>query len=130
MWLVPVGADVFERAFEHLRLNAPEQKEERVMLLEAWLDAERRAGRAGDAPAVERKMPKRVKRKRPITAEDGTPAGYAPFPLPLLPPLQETPLPSGRGWPAEHSADGTASALVLPDSTLLHALLFTSAPPS
>eukprot|EP00850_Spirogloea_muscicola_P009940 SM000057S18370 [mRNA] locus=s57:260193:264737:+ [translate_table: standard] len=70
---------VYERAFESMRTNAPEQKEERVMLLEAWREMERSAGAAGDPSAVERKMPKRVKRRRPIAAEDGTPAGYEEY---------------------------------------------------
>lgn len=46
------------------------------MLLESWLVMEKSAGPAGDSASVDRKMPKRVKRKRPITADDGTPAGY------------------------------------------------------
>lgn len=67
---------VFERAFESLRTSAPEQKEERAMLLEEWREAERSFGEFGDVAAVQRKMPRRVKRKRPISSEDGTPAGY------------------------------------------------------
>ncbi|CAI5496848.1 unnamed protein product [Closterium sp. Naga37s-1] len=67
--------EVYERAFEHMRTNAADQKEERVMLLEAWREMERAAGVNGDPGLVEKKMPRRVKRKRPITTEDGTPAG-------------------------------------------------------
>ena len=59
-----------------MRTNAAEQKEERLMLLEAWKEMEEAAGVNGDAGSVEKKMPKRVKRKRPITLEDGTHAGY------------------------------------------------------
>jgi hypothetical protein len=72
---------VFERAYESLRTSAPEQKEERAMLLEEWKEAERSFGEFGDFAAVQRKLPRKVKRKRAITAEDGTPAGYVHRPL-------------------------------------------------
>ncbi|CAI7747672.1 unnamed protein product [Closterium sp. NIES-53] len=71
--------EVYERAFEHMRTNAADQKEERVMLLEAWREMERAAGVNGDPGLVEKKMPRRVKRKRPITTEDGTPAGFEEY---------------------------------------------------
>ncbi|KAL2621055.1 hypothetical protein R1flu_001260 [Riccia fluitans] len=66
---------VFERAFESFRSSAPEQKEERAMLLEEWRDTERSFGDLGDLASVQKKMPRRVKRKRPIISDDGTPAG-------------------------------------------------------
>ncbi len=46
------------------------------MLLEEWRDTEHSFADLGDVATVQRKMPRRVKRKRPISAEDGTPAGY------------------------------------------------------
>jgi hypothetical protein len=49
------------------------------MLLEEWRETEQSFGEFGDVAAVQKKMPRRVKRKRPISAEDGTPAGYAPL---------------------------------------------------
>lgn len=72
---------VYERAFRSLREGQPDAKEEAVMLLEAWREFE--AGctsrppdeRARAVAAVEKKMPRRVKRKRPIVLEDGTEAG-------------------------------------------------------
>lgn len=70
---------MFERACESLRTSAPDQKEERAMLLEEWRETEQSFGEFGDMAAVQKKMPRRVKRKRPISAEDGTPAGYAPL---------------------------------------------------
>eukprot|EP00897_Mesotaenium_endlicherianum_P005435 jgi/Mesen1/491/ME001024S10726 len=70
---------VYERAFDTMRTSAPEAKEERVMLLEAWRDMEAAAAGDGDVAAVSRKMPKRVKRKRPIANEDGTPAGFEEY---------------------------------------------------
>jgi crooked neck len=72
---------VYERAFRGLREGQPDAKQEALMLLEAWRDFESH-GRSG-APedrsravaAVEAKMPKRVKRKRPIVLDDGTKTG-------------------------------------------------------
>ncbi|KAG0613603.1 hypothetical protein M758_6G115000 [Ceratodon purpureus] len=70
---------VFERAYESLQISAPEKKEERAMLLEEWNETERTFGEHGDLAAVQRKLPRKVKRKRPITAEDGTPAGFEEY---------------------------------------------------
>ena len=76
-WLV---CSVYERAFRSLRDTAPDAKEEAVMLLEAWRASEAgaAAGAAG-AEAVERRMPKRIKRKRPIVTEDGSDAGMEEY---------------------------------------------------
>ena len=71
--------DVFERAFESLRTSAPDQKEERAMLLEEWRDMEKSFGELGDVSIVQKKMPRRVKRKRPLFNDDGTSAGYVNF---------------------------------------------------
>lgn len=59
---------VYERAFRSLRESQPDAKEEALMLLEAWRAFEAAAGSGETAvAAVERRMPKRVKRKRPVT---------------------------------------------------------------
>ncbi|KAJ4770120.1 Pre-mRNA-splicing factor CLF1 [Rhynchospora pubera] len=70
---------IFERAFEHFRHNEPELKEERAMLLEEWLNVESSFGALGDVSIVQKKLPRKVKRKRPITTEDGTPAGFEEY---------------------------------------------------
>ncbi|CAN6442991.1 unnamed protein product [Victoria cruziana] len=70
---------VFERAFDYFRTSAPEQKEERAMLLEEWLNAESKCGSIGDVSLVQKKLPRKVKRKRAIVAEDSTPAGYEEY---------------------------------------------------
>jgi crooked neck len=44
-------------------------KEERVTLLEAWRLAESSFGSFGDTPAVESKMPRKIKMRRMATAE-------------------------------------------------------------
>lgn len=64
-----MGCSVYERAFTSLRESQPDAKEEAVMLLEAWRSAEAQAesvseeARAAAVQAVEKRMPKRIKRK-------------------------------------------------------------------
>ncbi|ONK81203.1 uncharacterized protein A4U43_C01F26420 [Asparagus officinalis] len=70
---------VFERAFDYFRTTAPELKEERAMLLEEWLNMESSFGSLGDVGIVQKKLPRKVKRKRAIRSEDGTPAGYEEY---------------------------------------------------
>ncbi|KAJ0989313.1 hypothetical protein J5N97_007669 [Dioscorea zingiberensis] len=70
---------VFERAFDHFRTAAPELKEERAMLLEEWLNMEAKFGKLGDVSLVQKKLPRKVKRKRAIPSEDGTPSGYEEY---------------------------------------------------
>lgn len=65
---------VYARADAALRL-APDDKEPRVMLLEAWRAAEEAAGDGDAARAVDARMPRRVKRRRALHTEDGEPAG-------------------------------------------------------
>ena len=61
---------VFERAEKVMKESGPDGKEERVMVLEAWLQCEQELD-AAKAQVVEKKMPRRVKRKRPIFSDDG-----------------------------------------------------------
>ncbi|XP_078438951.1 uncharacterized protein LOC144709307 [Wolffia australiana] len=70
---------VFERAFEYFRTNEPELKEERAMLLDDWLSVENSFGSVGDVSIVKKKLPRKVKRKRPVTSEDGTNVGYEEY---------------------------------------------------
>lgn len=76
---------VYERAFECLRETAPDAKEEALMVLEAWRSMERAAAAASEEErrrlvgAVEAKMPKRVKRKRPLRMEDGRQVGMEEY---------------------------------------------------
>lgn len=69
---------VFERALSHFRVSAPELKEERAMLLEEWLNIEKDFGELGDVGSVQAKMPKKLKRRRPLMTEDG-PAGFEEY---------------------------------------------------
>lgn len=66
---------MFDRAINYFRSSAPELKEERAMLLEEWLNMEAAFGELGDVSLVQSKLPKKLKKRRPITTEDGS-AGY------------------------------------------------------
>uniref|UniRef100_A0A0D9WQS8 Pre-mRNA-splicing factor Syf1/CRNKL1-like C-terminal HAT-repeats domain-containing protein n=1 Tax=Leersia perrieri TaxID=77586 RepID=A0A0D9WQS8_9ORYZ len=70
---------VFEKAFEYFRTSAPELKEERAMLLEEWLNKEVSFGDLGDVTLVQKKAPRKVKRKRPIPTEDGSAVSYEEY---------------------------------------------------
>ncbi|CAD6214015.1 unnamed protein product [Miscanthus lutarioriparius] len=70
---------IFERAFDYFRTSAPELKEERAMLLEEWLNKEVSFGDLGDVSLVQKKAPRKVKRKRPIPTEDGSTIVYEEY---------------------------------------------------
>eukprot|EP00877_Chromochloris_zofingiensis_P007788 jgi/Chrzof1/3262/Cz12g18090.t1 len=77
---------VYERAYRSLRESQPDAKEEAVMLLEAWRSFEAGCSAfrspedvAKAVQAVEKKLPKRIKRKRPITTEDGLEVGQEEY---------------------------------------------------
>lgn len=76
---------LYQRAYKSLRDSQPDNKEEAVMLLEAWRDFEKSSTSTTTTKehliaAVETKMPKRVKRKRPIQLEDGSkPGGFEEY---------------------------------------------------
>ncbi|PWZ21222.1 Crooked neck-like protein 1 [Zea mays] len=69
----------FERAFDYFRTSASELKEERAMLLEEWLNKEVIFGDLGDVTLVQKKAPRKVKRKRPIPTEDGFTIAYEEY---------------------------------------------------
>eukprot|EP00891_Asterochloris_glomerata_P001402 jgi/Astpho2/1402/fgenesh1_pm.00025_%23_10_t len=76
---------VYSRAFFSLRESQPDAKEEAVMLLEAWRAFEAESNSSSPAQqqaaveAVEKRMPKRVKRKRRIETDDGSDAGMEEY---------------------------------------------------
>ncbi|XP_077521526.1 pre-mRNA splicing factor crn [Amblyomma americanum] len=74
---VPLARTIFERANKELR-NAAE-KEERLMLLEAWAEFEASHGDEQSQGAVARQMPKKVKKRRKIVGEDGVEAGWEEY---------------------------------------------------
>lgn len=84
--------EVYKKAYRSLREHQPDSKEEALMLLEQWRDFESslplesdpkgfltEAQRAANLEQVQKKMPKRVKRKRPVKTADGMEVGQEEF---------------------------------------------------
>lgn len=63
---------MFEEAVNYYRSSAPDLKEERAMLLEKWLNMEASSGELGDVSLVQSKLPKKLKKRRHVTTEDGS----------------------------------------------------------
>lgn len=74
---LPCARQVFSRAFKGLREGAPDAKEEALLVLEEWRRHEEAQGwrpedeRAEAVEAVAKKMPKKVKRRRPVRDDTG-----------------------------------------------------------
>ncbi|XP_062857787.1 crooked neck-like protein 1 [Trichomycterus rosablanca] len=68
---------VYEEANHGLRTC--EEKEERLMLLEAWRDFEQEFGTSANKERVKKLMPEKVKKRRKLTAEDGSDAGWEEY---------------------------------------------------
>ncbi|TKR86711.1 hypothetical protein L596_011243 [Steinernema carpocapsae] len=67
---------VYTRANKTL---ASAEKEERVMLLEAWNEFEQKNGDEASRKAVAKQMPKKMKKRRAIQNEDGVDAGWEEY---------------------------------------------------
>lgn len=63
---------VFRRANKALENAAPQ---ERILMLESWMDFEKSKGNDYTISELEKLMPRKVKRRRQITSADGTDAG-------------------------------------------------------
>ncbi|GIY46157.1 crooked neck-like protein 1 [Caerostris darwini] len=68
---------IYERANKSLRNS--NQKEERMMLLEAWKDFEEQCGDEQSQRDVEKQMPKKVKKRRKVQTENGTDGGWEEY---------------------------------------------------
>ena len=68
---------VYERA--NKSLVSGHSSEERAMLLEAWRDFEKEHGDEKSRESVQKRMPRRVKKKRKVYREDGTDAGWEEY---------------------------------------------------
>ncbi|TNN39100.1 Crooked neck-like protein 1 [Liparis tanakae] len=68
---------IFEEANKGMR-NC-EEKEERLMLLESWRDFERESGSESSMERVRKLLPDKVKKRRKLTAEDGSDAGWEEY---------------------------------------------------
>ena len=60
-------------------LQASESKEERVLLLDSWLAMEEGLGDVGNPGDVRAKQPKQIKKKRPITNDEGQTTGWEEY---------------------------------------------------
>ncbi|XP_016519824.1 crooked neck-like protein 1 isoform X2 [Poecilia formosa] len=60
-------------------MRSCEEKEERLMLLESWRDFEREFGSDGTRERVRKLLPEKVKKRRKLTAEDGSDAGWEEY---------------------------------------------------
>ena len=60
-------------------LQSSESKEERVLLLDSWLAMEEGLGEAGNPADVRAKQPKQIKKKRPITNDEGQTTGWEEY---------------------------------------------------
>ena len=54
-------------------------KEERKLVLDAWLETEEASGESERAAAVSKRMPKTIKKKRPLQGADGEQAGWEEY---------------------------------------------------
>uniref|UniRef100_A0A8C4F6X9 Crooked neck pre-mRNA splicing factor 1 n=1 Tax=Dicentrarchus labrax TaxID=13489 RepID=A0A8C4F6X9_DICLA len=68
---------IFEEANKSMR-NC-EEKEERLMLLESWSDFEKEFGSDTTMERVRNLLPEKVKKRRKLTAEDGSDAGWEEY---------------------------------------------------
>uniref|UniRef100_A0A7N6BF21 Pre-mRNA-splicing factor Syf1/CRNKL1-like C-terminal HAT-repeats domain-containing protein n=1 Tax=Anabas testudineus TaxID=64144 RepID=A0A7N6BF21_ANATE len=68
---------IYEEANKSMR-NC-EEKEERLMLLESWRDFEKEFGSDSTRERVRKLLPEKVKKRRKLTAEDGSDAGWEEY---------------------------------------------------
>lgn len=74
---VAAARSVFERASRAAR--DWDEKEARVMLLEAWLEFEESDGDESSQEKVRKMIPKKVKKRRKRENEDGSDGGYEEY---------------------------------------------------
>lgn len=60
-------------------MKSAEEKEERLMLLESWLDFEKEVGDEASERMVMKLMPQKIKKRRKIHTEDGSDAGWEEY---------------------------------------------------
>lgn len=60
-------------------MKSAEEKEERLMLLESWLDFEKEIGDEASERMVMKLMPQKIKKRRKIHTEDGSDAGWEEY---------------------------------------------------
>lgn len=104
------------------------QKEERVLVLEAWRDALAAGGASEDElDKVEAMMPKRLKKRRQVYGEDGEAAGCAPSQHPIAP---HTPRAAPGALATVHSPLPRLSQPITPRAPCTRALAATPVSPA
>jgi crooked neck len=68
---------ILDKAYNELKEEG--LKEERVLLLDAWRDLEQQKGDAESVVTVEKRLPRRVKRKRMRKDDDGNDLGWEEY---------------------------------------------------
>ncbi|XP_056261199.1 crooked neck-like protein 1 [Seriola aureovittata] len=68
---------IYEEANKGMR--SCEEKEERLMLLESWREFEKEFGSDSTMERVRKLLPEKVKKRRKLTAEDGSDAGWEEY---------------------------------------------------
>jgi len=105
---IALARRVYERGNAALRSLG--EKEERVLLLEAWRDMEATHGDQTTVQRVEARMPRRVKKRQKVTAQDGTDEGWEEF-FDYIFPEDEAIKPnlkllaSAKAWKRKHDID-------------------------
>lgn len=103
---MPNVREAMERGVKHFK--GENRADERAMLLEHWLKMEQEYGNAATADAVERRQPKRVKKRRSVPGEDGQDAfeEYMDYVFPDDKPEQQNLkiLEMARMWKAKKAA--------------------------
>ncbi|NXQ45188.1 CRNL1 protein, partial [Catharus fuscescens] len=74
---LPRCRQVYEEANKAMR--SCEEKEERLMLLEAWRAFEEEFGTAATKDRIDKLMPEKIKKRRKLQAEDGSDAGWEEY---------------------------------------------------
>merc|ERR1719401_93561 len=74
---MPNAREAMERGVKHFK--AEQRSDERAMLLEQWLKLEREHGDEASVEVVEKRQPKRVKKRRKLPTEEGQPEAYEEY---------------------------------------------------
>lgn len=104
--------EVFQEADDYFKEER--MKEERLMLVEAWRDFEKHFGNQESLAKVSAMAPKRVKKKRQVTNDDGTDAGWEEYYDYIFPDEADTNanlkiLEMARNWKTQKMSDSDSS---------------------
>jgi len=73
----PALREALEKGIKHFK--SEHRAEERAMLLEHWLKIEKENGEESEVASLEKRQPKRVKKKRAVPTEDGSQEAYEEY---------------------------------------------------